>query len=221
MPNTFTLYAAYADWVSAVADWLDTTSGPTYDRIGDFIHMAELQLDRRLRLREAMAFNSTTIDNDGIITLPADYSQMKQVIVGPQETPLEALTPDQYQTMRSRNSQNTGQPCYYTIIGEKLQFVPLGADLDVNIAYYRKAEPLGDLVPENVYSTYAAPALLAGSLLYGFMFMADEERTTIWRDLFQKEIDTLNADAQRGELPTSPLKMRSGRRMPHHRTGVR
>jgi len=207
------LYAAFIDWKQAVADWLDVTSGSAYDRLGDYIHLSEIELDRRLRLREAMAFNKTVIDNDGIITLPSDYSQMKTVTVGPECIPLEAVTPDRYLTLRSQTSFEAGQSIYYTIIGEKLNFVPLGSGMDVNISYYRKADPLSDDVPENIYSIYAPEALLAGALKYGFKFLADEERVAIWQGEFNTQVQALNSDAQKAELPSSPLKMRSGVRM--------
>lgn len=214
-----TLYTTYATWKQGVADWIDTTSGPVFNNTGTFIRLAELELDKRLRLRQSMRFATTTIDNDGILTLPSDYSQMKQALLPNDDggRPLDPVTPDQFQNTRTRPLGSDGTPQYYTIIGNNLQFAPKGAGVDVEIAYYRRAEPLSEFVPENIYTKYAAEALLQAACMFGFKFAADEERMMGWQEKLNEQIIEINLDAERGELPASPLKMRTSMRMPVRR----
>ena len=211
------IYLDYNEWKEGVASWLDTTSGPVFNNTGTFIALAEQELDRILKLRQSTRFASNIIDNDGILTLPDDFAQMKSVQTPVSGCNLEIVTIDQYQDMWAASTGQTGQPLYYAIIGEKLHFIPLGADFEVQIAYYRKAVPLSDIVPENIYTKYAPEALLAGAVMYGFKFAADEDRLALWSAQFGDLIGRLNTDAQRGEFGSSPIKMRTNVRMPRHR----
>ena len=215
-----TLYAAYDDWILGVAGWLDVTAGEVYNRIPDFIRLSEIECDKKLALREATRFAKTTIDNDGILTLPDDFNKMKVVTLPIDGRVLKAITPDYYyqsfqmeQASKGGATANAdGYPVYYTIIGNKLQFIPLGVDLDVNIAYYRKAEPLSAQVPNNIYSDYAPECLLSGAVMYGMRALFEEERLAFWAEKFEDDIITANRRSEQTELGSSPLVMRTPRR---------
>jgi len=127
------IYLDYNEWKSGVASWLDTTSGPVFENTGVYIALAEQELDRVMTLRQSMRFATNVIDNDGILTLPDDFTKMKSVITPVSDVSLEAVTIDQYQTMRARSNAADGQPLYYCIIGEKVQFIPLGTGYEVQI----------------------------------------------------------------------------------------
>lgn len=208
-----TLYLDWNEWKQGVASWLDVTSGPVFNNTGTFIRLAELELDKKLRLRQAIRFASNEIDNDGILTLPDDFAQMKSVNLVINGASLEAVTIDQYYNMLLNAGGVTGAdggfPCHFAIIGEKLQFVPLGSGQDINIAYYRKTQQMGDTVPETIYSIYAPEALLSLAVMQGFKYDADEPRMAAWKATADEQIMDLNRDAKQGELGTSPLKMRS------------
>lgn len=219
-----TLYLDYAAWKTGVASWLDVTSGPVFDNTGTFIRLAELELDKRLRLRQAIRFASSTIDNDGILTLPDDMAQMKSVNLVINGASLEVVTIDQYYNMLQNAGGVTAAagdfPQHFAIIGEKLQFVPLGSGQEVNIAYYRKTQVMNQQTPETIYSIYAAEALLSTAVMFGFKYDADEARMALWKATSDEEIITLNADAKQGELGTSPLKMRSKRIIGNRRSRI-
>ena len=214
-----TLFAAFEDWVIGIASWLDVTdtSGSTYLQIPTFIRLAELEMDRNLRIREAMRFVHNTIDNDGILTLPDDFSQLKSLVMSVENIPLEALTIDQYWNTRTRPLGQDGIPQYYAIIGTNIQFAPRGQDMDIDMAYYRKAEPIGPNVPNNIYTDFAAEILLSGSVMYGMKHLFEEERLAHWTQKFTADIVEKNRESERAELGSSPLKMRVGNRAPVRR----
>lgn len=210
-----TLYAAYQDWILGVAGWLDVTSGQVYDDVPTYIRLAEIELDKELRLRQAIRHVSNTIDNDGILTLPDDFSQMKVLTLDLDGRTLDAITLDRYGDAYRRSGGTgaaggiqDGYPVYYAINGNRLQFFPLGAELDISMSYYRKAQPLSAQVPENIYSIYAPETLLAGAVMYGMRALFEEERMSMWKNKFEEDIITLNSRSQKEELGSSPLVMR-------------
>ncbi len=213
------LYEAYVDWKQGVADWIDVTDGPVFDNTGVFIALAEVELDKRLRLRQAVRFVSNIIDNDGILTVPDDFAQPKIVKLNgaPDHRPLRSLTADQLFNTWSKPGGEFGDPQYYTVIGERIHFAPKGEGVEIAMSYYRKAEPLSDQVPENVYSQFAPECLLSGAVMYGCKFDTDEQRFIIWKTKFDEEILASNADAKNAEIGSSPILMRTSNRIPLRR----
>lgn len=213
------LYPTYAAWKQGVADWIDVTDGPVFDNVGTFIRLAEIEMDKRIRLRQAVRFVNNTIDNDGILTIPDDFAQPKVIKLNgdTDHRPLRSLTADQLFHTWTRGGGEFGTPQYYTIIGERLHFAPKGDGEAISMSYYRKAVPLSDTVPENVYSIYAPECLLAGAIMFGCKFDTDEQRFIVWKTKFDEEVLASNADAKNAELGSSPMIMRTSTNIPVRR----
>lgn len=210
------LYNSFLEWKQGIARWIDVTDGTVFDQIPEFIILGEIELDKRLKLRESIRFLNNTIDNDGVLTLPADFNIMKSLTLDVDHRILDAVTPDRYYDAfrRSAGSGTSGGlqdsfPIFYTIIGNNLQFFPLGPGQGISIAYYRKAEPLSDVVDTNIYTDLAPECLLAAAVMYGMKALFEEERQTFWSMRLQHDIDTLNQNSQKAELGSSPLVMRT------------
>ncbi len=211
------LYNSYLEWQQGIARWPDITEGTVFDSLPDIIRLAEIELAKKLQLREGTRFAKNVIDNDGILTLPDDLNRTKAATLPLDGRILDAVTPDRYFDMvrMSRGSGTVpggspagfaaGFPTVYTIIGNNLQFMPFGGDMEVEIAYYRKAQPLSVSVDTNIYTELAPECLLSAAVMYGMKMLFEEERQAFWVAKMEDDIQTRNAQSQRAELGSSPL----------------
>lgn len=136
----------YSELVSAVTNWSDRTDADLADRIAECITLAEVEIFRRLRVRQMETTASATPNSDGEITLPADLLEIKRVVAKTDpRTPLDYVTPEY---LDSINARVAGDPQVYTIIGSTLTALPFTTS-DIETVYYAKVTPLSEAATTN------------------------------------------------------------------------
>ena len=195
------LFATYADCQTGVASWLDADDT---SQVPLFIELAELELQKDLRLREMVTTKTSLVDSDQQITLPADFIQVKRLKID-----------GHFGTLRQENWDyvdeltTTGTPIYFAIQGTQLKIGPGGSDETVRLTYWQKPTPLSDSNDTNVFTDYAAEALLYQSIMQGLKWLIEDERLPHWQSRYDAAVFKLNEQARLGEQGDGPLARRA------------
>lgn len=194
--------ANYTDLKTTIANYLardDLTS-----QIPDFIKLAEIRLRRDMRISE-MLINTALTPSSGIVTLPADFLEMRSVYFNSNPlTTLEYQSPDLF----SRNGFNdtSGTSVYFTIIGNELHFSPDPDSTDtVQILYYAKPAYLSDSNLTNVWTDNCMDAILYASLAEGSVYLMDNESAQRWAALYDRGLSAIRTSNDGKKYPNIQL----------------
>ena len=168
--------STYTELQASVADFLNRSDLATV--IPDFVTLAEAEFNRLLKTREMSVRTRAPIDSQ-YVKLPADYLALTNVeLLTNPVTPMRFLDPESLDEHRSKSQ--TGQPIYYSIIQNSLEFspVPDGA-YDIEIVYYQRVPPLA--TNETSWLLTAHPDLyLMSTLAQSAPYLKEDERIPIW-----------------------------------------
>ena len=130
----------YTELKTAVENWLDRSD--LTDRVPEFIALAEVRINRALRVRgiEERSYTSL-VSGQAYYSLPSDFIEQRNVQIN--TNPVNVLT---YRTPQQLDqeypSDTTGTPVCFTIIGEEIQLKPIPASTDqLEISYYKRLTP--------------------------------------------------------------------------------
>jgi len=198
----------YTELQAAVGSWLNRQDLSAV--IPTFIALAEADFGRKIRHRRQVARATTQFD-EHFILLPDDFVQAKnvQLNVDPVVT-LEYVTLEHADLLRGGRYQGTGQPVYYTIVGDQLEGVPVpDSDYEIELTYYEKIDALSESVPSTWLSELHPDIYLYGALLQSAPFLKDDARVPIWDGLYQRAIEALNLESDRAEISGATLIART------------
>lgn len=119
-----------------------------------FIGLAELKLDRALRVRE-MEHKAAIAIADGEGPLPTDFLEARQMLSA-SGLPIRAVA---LQQLAVNAQAGAGSPLGYAIVGNRIKVSP-GGDHGLTMAYYRKIPPLSASSPTNWLLEKAADVYL-------------------------------------------------------------
>jgi hypothetical protein len=180
--------ANYTDLKTTIASYLarsDLTA-----MIPDFIQLAEIRLRRDIRINE-MLINSALTPSSGIVTLPADFLEMRSIYFNSNPfTTLEYQSPDLF----SRNGFNSqsGTSVYFTIIGNYIHFSPDPDSTDtVQMLYYAKPAYLSVSNLTNIWTDNTIDALLYASLGESEPYLMNDARIQTWAALYDRAIGAI------------------------------
>lgn len=203
----------YAHLQTAVAGWLkrdDLTSN-----IPDFITLYEAQMNRELMNMEPPHYSlitnqQTTFVNTGSapfqIALPAGYKGTKrfQIKQSGNYRTLTYKTPQQI-----AQYQTSGQPNFYTIIGNNIE---VATTPDTNYSYnWDYFSPLATISggANNWMMTNSPDMYLYGALLHSAPFLKNDARLQTWGTLYAKCLDDLEQNNRKYHYSGSILQQRS------------
>lgn len=200
---------SYSELVTAVGNWMARSD--LNDRIPEFIALAEAKFNRNLFMRQMEQRSTASVDVSSdepeFISLPDNFQSMRRLYLpGVSGKPkLQYLTPDQ---LYEHDTFSTGQPCFYTLIGDEIELLPI-PDGNYELAMvYRKAIPaLSDSSTTNWLLTLAPDAYLYGALSEAAMFMQEDERVPLWQANLKGAVDALNDLSF--SVNSSPMQMRT------------
>lgn len=110
--------ADFSELVLAVGEHINRTD--LVDVMPRFVRMAELKLDRELRLRDQEASDDLTTDSDGEVALPTDFLEVRSIYAtGSPPTILPALSED-----NSIREFTAGPAVGFIINGDTLRIRP-------------------------------------------------------------------------------------------------
>lgn len=200
--------STYTELQDAVANWLardDLTS-----RIPEFITLAEAKFNRvllhpRMETRDTLTVD-TNLTSPEFLDLPTDFQTMRSVrLSGVTGKPrLQFMTQTQMDDYRFSTDNVTGQPVYFSIVGDQMELAPTpNEDFDVEIVY-RGNIPAMASNSTNWLLTLAPDLYLYGALLESAPYIQNDERLSVWGTAVATVIDQLNAHGERQSFNSGP-----------------
>jgi hypothetical protein len=196
----------YAELKTSVADFLNrqdlTSTIPT------FIQLAEADFNRTIRHR-SMLTRATAVLDAQFTGLPSDFLEAKNVQLN--STPVVSL---EYVSIeeadRLRAAYPTGQPQWYTIVGDQIEVAPVpDVEYTIELVYYKKIPTLSDSNTSNWLISNHLDAYLYGSLMHSAPYLKNDERIQVWGTLYKAAIADMNLASEKAEYSGSGLKMRA------------
>jgi len=198
----------YSELKTAVANFL--ARDDLTDRIPEFIALAEARMGRELETRSQEKRATATLSSgDAFVSLPTDLRSIRLVKLNtsPTET-LEYYTPNKLNELYSDNI--AGKPRGYTIIGSEIKFGPTpDSSYTAEIVYIEGISALSDSNTSNTTLTRHPDAYLYGTLATASVYLMDDQKTTLFEQLFTRAIEEIKRDEERGKHAGSGLFMKS------------
>jgi hypothetical protein len=196
--------ATYSDLKTSIANYLgrsDLTS-----QIPDFITLAEIRLQRLLRVRQ-MITTYTVSTSTSTVAIPADFLEARDVYLdtSPRQA-LNYLSPSIFS--RDARTNETGLPVFYTSNATQFLMAP-NPDTAYNFVmnYYAKPPVLSDSNTTNVFMTVCPDAMLYASLLEAEPYLMNDARLAVWSRLFESSVETLNSSDEQSQFSGVPISM--------------
>ena len=196
----------YSDLKTSIANYLgrsDLTS-----QIPDFITLAEIRLNRDLRIRQMLKTATATMTGgDPTVGLPSDFLEMRDIFV--EATPrisVSYMAPAAF--TRDARATDSGRPVFYTMRGAEFEFAPIpDTNYTLQMIYFAKQPALSDSNPSNAFMANCPDALLYAALGEAEPYLMNDARTAIWAQFYQNAIDRLNDSNKESEYAGVPLSM--------------
>ena len=176
------------------------------DQADTFIDLFESWANRNLRVRQME--NEAYATAAEFLPLPTDYVGLRDVQV--QSSPrrqLQYVTPEYADMVASDAS--TGDPRYYTIVGNQLRLVPSPSSADdVRISYWQTITPLDDTNTTNWLLQEYPDAYLWGALFNARAYITDEQRAVYVKAMWDQVVSEIQSAGKKSNLGGS-LTIRS------------
>lgn len=199
--------ASYSDLKTSVANYLGRSDLTT--QIPDFISLAEIRLNRSLRIRQMLkTVTSSTTGGDSTVGLPSDFLEIRDIYLEANpRISLSYLSPSSF--TRDARAAESGQPVFYTLRSNEIEFAPIpDTAYTVVMLYYSKPTALSDSNPSNEFMANCPDALLYGALLEAEPYLMNDARTQVWSSLYQNAVTSLNESDESSEYSGIPLTMK-------------
>jgi hypothetical protein len=198
----------YSELKTAIANFL--ARDDLTDRIPEFISMAEARMGRMLETRsQEKRATATLTASDAYVSLPTDLRSIRLVKLNtsPKEV-LEYYTPSTLDETYASNA--IGKPRAYTIIGGEIKFAPApDSSYQAEIVYVEGVPDLSDSNTTNTILTRHPDAYLYGALASASIYLMDDQKTSLYEQLFTRSIDEIKKEEERGKHAGSGLFMKS------------
>lgn len=196
----------YEQLKAAVGGWLDRPDLDKY--IPDFISLAELKLNRDLRVR-GMEDRATATTDQAYLALPPGFLQAKRLLVLTQ--PPRVLTYRTPEQLVAEYGGQRGRPAVFTVSQDEMQFGPApDTAYAFEMIFYKQVPPLSGQQPNNWFLQYAYDALLYGALLEAMVFLDEDSRLPVWKGLYENAVADLKSQDERDRHSGSTLVVRPG-----------
>jgi len=176
--------------------------------IPDFIRLAELRLQRELRIRQMLTVaQATTTGGIATVGIPTDFLEMRDIHVV--SNPVRTLSYDAPNSFyRNTRSMQSGVPSTYTVLADEMQLAPMpdGAYV-LQMLYYAKPPVLSDMNASNVFLANTPDALLYGALGEAEPYLMNDARLQIWAALYDRAVNSISVADQGGEYSGQPMSM--------------
>lgn len=198
----------YSELKTSIANFLARDDLTT--QIPDFISLAESRMSREMGARsQEKRATATLTSGDAYVSLPTDLRSIRLVKLNtsPKEV-LEYYTPATLDELYASNAQ--GKPRAYTIIGGEIKFAPEpDSAYTAEIVYMEGIPDLSDSNTTNEILTRHPDAYLYGALAAASVYLMDDQKTTVYEQLFTRAIDEVKREEERSKQAGSALQMKS------------
>lgn len=176
--------------------------------IPDFIRLAELRLQRDLRIRQMLTVaQASTTGGVSTVGVPSDFLEMRDIhiVANPVRT-LSYEAPNSF--YRNTRSTESGVPNSYTVLADDMQFAPIPDSTYVlQMLYYAKPPVLSDTNASNIFLANTPDALLYGALGEAEPYLMNDARLQIWAALYDRAINSISTSDQASEYSGQPMSM--------------
>ena len=198
----------YSELKTSIANFLARDDLTT--QIPDFISLAESRMSREMNSRcQEKRATATLTSVDAFVFLQTDLRSIRLVKLNtsPKEV-LEYYTPAKLDELYASNAQ--GKPRAYTIIGSEIKFAPEpDSSYTAEIVYMEGVPDLSDSNTTNIILTRHPDAYLYGALAAASVYLMDDQKTTVYEQLFTRAIDEVKREEERSKQAGSALQMKS------------
>lgn len=197
----------YTEFVTVVENYLARTD--LSNQIPDFIRFAQDRITRDLRVRQMLKLASTTT-TDGTVELPTDFLEMREMhFQGNPLATLEYQSPDKF--FRNGLTETSGDPFYYTIIGENFQFAPTPTGSGaLQMLYYSKPVYISSTQASNIYLVSYPDAMLYATLAEAEPYLMNDNRTQTWAAMYDRAIANIMKNDDGSKYPNTALNVTVG-----------
>jgi hypothetical protein len=199
---------SYSELKTTVANYL--ARADLVEQIPDFISLAELRMNRDLRIRQMLkSVTLNTVAGEKTVSLPADFIEVRDLVVnGNPARPLTYFAP----SALSRNSRTTesGKPIDYTILSDSFQLSPIpdGA-YDLSLLYYAGPAALSESNETNVFMTTVPDMLLYAALIEAEPYLMNDARVATWVTLYERASTSVTKSDESGQYSGVPLSIKA------------
>jgi len=211
-----TLITTYTTLQTAIVDYLKRDHDTQLTAaIPGFVQLTEAKLNRTLFMRQmeqrSTTITDTTDDEPEFISLPDDFQSMRRIrlssVTG--KPCLEFRSGTQMDEFRFSSSNVTGQPRYFTIIGDEIELGPTPDGSYTIEMSYRKNIPALASNSTNWLLDLAPDIYLYGALMESEPYMKNDERVALWATAFKSVLDSLNMLGLTSTFNAGPMQVRS------------
>tara|TARA_R110000796_G_scaffold99184_9_gene207139 strand:- start:1979 stop:2608 length:630 start_codon:yes stop_codon:yes gene_type:complete len=200
--------STYSELKASIADFLNRSDLTAV--IPTFITLAESQMNRDIRhweMEELVSGQQSS--GDKYMTKPSDWLETIrfQVITGGIST-IELAGLSSISDKRQKANDVGGIPRFYSHVRGQFELYPTpDQDIDFELMYYQKIAALSDSNTTNWLLTYAPDVYLYGSLLHSAPYLKEDERVTVWGQLYAAAVVQLNLQSERVKNSGSGIRL--------------
>lgn len=196
----------YSELKSSIADFLNRQDLTPV--IPTFISLCEADMNRTLRTRAMLTRAIATLDSQ-FTALPVGFLEAKNIQLNSSPViSLEYVAIEEADRIRAVTP--TGQPQFYTIVGDMIEVVPVPeVSYTIELVYYKKLTALSDSSTSNWILSSHPDAYLYGALMQAAPYLKNDERLPVWGQLYKAVLADINSSSDKAEVSGSRLKMRA------------
>ena len=198
----------FGELKTEIADTLNRTDLTSV--LPTFIKSGHAKVNRELRTRQMIQRATASIDSE-YTQLPSDFLQVRDIRLNTDPIKnLELITAEQQNQERQRFGYTSGEPKYFTIVGETFQVFPTpDTTYTCELAYYQKIPDFfSSDADTNWLLTKASDIYLYGSLVYIAPYLKDDERTVVFQTLYRDVLQSLNTEEEKSRYSGTTPRMR-------------
>jgi hypothetical protein len=206
------LFTGYQGWIDGVRDWLDVDDYSD-GRIDSFIQLATARLNTDLmstRMEKSTEFSITSLTAAkplDIDTIIPDFNKIRLVTHNGYENPAETVAINELRRLQLLDVDVVNP--YFAIDSWLLYIYPSTKEDDViEVKYYEQVVPISATLDNNTFTDYHANILLYACGLEAAPYMVEDERTTMWAQMYKSLVDNINAEASKEKMGSVPLRRR-------------
>ena len=174
-----------------------------------FLGLAENRFNSELRVREMAGGTLTAAQTESTKDLGSDFIEALAVTLGSSGS-ISYLPPQKFFGLEAANSDTSGTPEFYTIVGSTMHFAPYGGSFTPTIRYYKTITPLSSSVATNELMPKAANLYLYAVLLEAQPFLNEPDRIPEFQTFYDRAKESLlSADARARFRPGVGQRMRA------------
>lgn len=205
----------YTTLQTAVIEYLGRDQDTTLiARVPSFIQLFEAKMNRSLFVRQMEQRSYALTDPDAsepeFIALPSDFQSMRRIrVTSVTGKPLvEFRSGVQMDEYRFQKSNTAGQPLYFTIFGDEIEFAPTPDAIYTIEMVYRKNIPDLATNSTNWLLTLAPDIYLYGALLESAPYLKEDGRIQVWGLGLKTALDDLNSLGMTSTFNSGPMTIR-------------